>query len=70
MVEIEDDVAAYSIKNFCRAHAISVAFYFKLQRQGIGPRELKLGVRTLISKEAAAEWRRSRELATRKRPPT
>jgi hypothetical protein len=70
MVGIEDDIAAYSIRTFCRAHAISPAFYYKLQRQGIGPRELRLGVRTLISKEAAAEWRRSRELATRKRQPT
>jgi hypothetical protein len=69
MVEIEDDVAAYSIKTFCRAHSISPAFYYKLQRQGIGPRELKLGVRTLISREAAAEWRRERERAARENQP-
>jgi hypothetical protein len=69
MVGIEDDVAAYSIRTFCRAHSISPAFYYKLQRQGLGPRELKLGARTLISAESAAEWRRAREGAARKNQP-
>jgi hypothetical protein len=68
MAEIED-TAAYSIRAFCAAHQISTAFYFKLQRQGIGPRELRLGARTLISAEAAADWRRERELASRKNQP-
>jgi hypothetical protein len=69
MVEIEDGVAAYSIKNFCRAHSISPAFYHKLQRLGLGPRELRLGARTLISRESAGEWRREREGAARKNQP-
>jgi hypothetical protein len=66
MVEIESDVAAYSIRSFCRAHSISPAFYYKLQQLGLGPRELRLGARTLISREAAGDWRRERESDARK----
>ena len=56
-------LAAYSIEQFCQAHNISIDLYFKLQRQGLGPKTMKVGARTLISIEAAAEWRRARELA-------
>jgi hypothetical protein len=56
-------LAAFSIQQFCEAHGISIDLYFKLQRQGLGPKTIKAGTRTLISIEAAAEWRRARELA-------
>jgi len=56
---------ALSIAQFCDAHNISEGFYYKLKRQGIGPCEMKLGARTLITLESAAEWRRERENATR-----
>jgi len=54
---------AYSIRQFCQAHSISVDTYFRLQRAGLGPLTMKVGGRTLISVEAAAAWRRDRELA-------
>jgi hypothetical protein len=53
--------AAYSIHEFCRAYRISVDTYYRMQRLGFGPRTMKVGARTLISLEAAAEWRRERE---------
>jgi hypothetical protein len=53
---------AYSIAEFCEAHGISVDLYFKLQREGLGPRVMKASARTLISHEAAADWRRAREV--------
>ena len=53
----------YSIRNFCIAHSISEDMFFKLQRQGLAPRTMRVGARTLISVEAAAEWRREREVA-------
>jgi hypothetical protein len=56
-------LAAYSIEQFCEAHGISIDLYFKLQRQGLGPKTMKAGTRTLISIESAAEWRHARELA-------
>jgi hypothetical protein len=52
---------AMSIPEFCRRHSISVDFYFKLQRHGRGPDVIRIGGRTLISKEAAARWRKRRE---------
>src|SRR5262249_7485403 len=54
---------AYSIRQFCQAHNISVDTYFRMQRTGLGPATMKVGGRTLISVEAAATWRRERELA-------
>ena len=52
---------ALSIPEFCEAHGISEGFFYKLKKQGEGPREMKVGARTLITFESAAEWRRSRE---------
>jgi predicted DNA-binding transcriptional regulator AlpA len=52
---------ALSIPEFCKAHGISEGFFYKLKKQGEGPREMKVGARTLISFESAAEWRRARE---------
>ena len=55
---------AYSIRQFCEAHNISVDTYFRMQRAGVGPVTMKVGGRTLISVEAATAWRREREAAT------
>jgi len=60
---------ALSIPEFCEAHGISEGFFYKLKKQGEGPREMKLGARTLITLESAAEWRRERENATQGGPP-
>ena len=55
------DVGAYGVMDFCKAHDISKSAYYQLRREGNGPREFKVGRRTLISVEAAAEWRRKME---------
>ncbi len=55
------DREAYTIEEFCRAHGISRAHYFNIQKQGDGPRVMRVGTRVLVSKEAAADWRRARE---------
>ena len=60
-VDDADDIDAFSIRQFCRRHSISVGFYFKLKKAGLAPREMAVGARVLISKEAAAAWRRARE---------
>jgi predicted DNA-binding transcriptional regulator AlpA len=52
---------ALSSLEFCEAHGISEGFFYKLKKQGEGPREMKVGARTLITFESAAEWRRTRE---------
>ena len=38
--------------------------YFKMRAQGLGPREMIVGTRKLISQEAASEWRAAREAAS------
>jgi len=55
---------AFSIREFCEAHGISEGLYYKLKKQGLGPREMRVGSRTLITIEAAADWRREREDAS------
>ena len=54
---------AFSVKEFCELHRISVAFFYLLRARGEGPVEMRVGSRVLISREAAAEWRRAREVA-------
>jgi predicted DNA-binding transcriptional regulator AlpA len=54
---------AYTIEEFCRSHGFSRAHYFNMQKDGFGPRIMRLGSRVLISKEAAADWRRGREVS-------
>lgn len=50
-----------SVAEFCLAHGISRAFFYKLAKEGRGPRMAKVGRRTLISQEAAADWRHRME---------
>ena len=47
---------AFSIAEFCRRHGISIAMYYKMRAQDPKsvPREIHVGTRRLISKEAAA----------------
>jgi hypothetical protein len=50
--------AAYTIAEFCRLHGqLSKATFFNLRKRGDGPVVMKVGRRTLISAESAAEWR-------------
>ena len=55
--------AAYSVAEFCNQHCISRAHFYALRRDGRGPRIMKAGNRTLISHEAAEDWRRRMEVA-------
>jgi len=57
------DRAAFTITEFCEAHRISRSKLCQLWAAGTGPRVMKVGVKVLISIEAAAEWRREREQA-------
>jgi hypothetical protein len=60
--------AAYSVDAFCRAHHISRSMFYAMLRAGDGPRLMKCGARTLISVEAAQDWRLAREHAATKLP--
>ena len=54
----------YSVSEFCREHGISRGLFYQLLKVGKGPKTMKLGRRTLISCEAAEEWRQRMETAT------
>lgn len=56
--------ATYSVADFCREHGISRGLFYRLLKDGRGPKTMKLGRRTLISREAADDWRRRMENAT------
>ena len=55
------DLDAFSVKQFCARHNISISMFTKLCSSGRGPRIMKVGSRTLVSREAAADWRAARE---------
>ena len=57
------DVAADPIPEFCRQHRIGVATYYKLPKDK-RPKEIRIGRKKLITREAAAEWRRRMETQT------
>jgi hypothetical protein len=65
---LEDEFDAYSIGDFCWRHSISEAFFHKLVGLGLGPATLKIGSRTLITREAAARWRAERTAAAAELP--
>lgn len=54
----------YSVTGFCDDHHLSKAFLYKLISLGKGPRLMKIGRRTLISTEAASDWRALMESQT------
>jgi predicted DNA-binding transcriptional regulator AlpA len=58
---------AMSIGEFCQRHGISRSSFYLLKKASEAPRLMQVGDRVLISKEAAAEWRRERELAQLKK---
>ena len=64
------DPPTYSVPGFCEAHRISRGYLYELWSRGAGPRRMKVGRRTLISGEAAAEWRRRMETETEEQAPS
>lgn len=47
----------YSIDEFCRLHNIGRTTFYGLVKEGKGPAIMKVGRRTLITVEAAQNWR-------------
>jgi len=59
-----EPTAVYSRSSFCKAFGLSESFYHKLQNEGLGPVEMRVGAKVLITHESAREWCRARERAT------
>jgi hypothetical protein len=62
-------VSLMSVSEFCDGHRISRSLLYKLLGVGRGPATIKIGRRTLISAEAAAEWRARMGRETEQVPP-
>jgi hypothetical protein len=63
-VAVADDADAFSIQAFCRRHGFSPQLFYKNRSEM--PATFRVGTRVLISREAAAAWRRERERAASK----
>ena len=61
---LSNEADAFSLAGFCRHHGISLQMYYKLASQDRAPQTFRIGTRVLVSKEAAAAWRRAREAAS------
>ncbi|ART54831.1 hypothetical protein CBP36_11960 [Acidovorax carolinensis] len=47
---------AYTVPQFCDGFNVSRTHFYGLLKEGRGPRLMKVGRRTLISAQAAADW--------------
>jgi predicted DNA-binding transcriptional regulator AlpA len=56
---------AYNINEFCQRHGLSRSAFYNAINVGEGPRLMRVGSRVMISREAAEEWRREREEASK-----
>jgi|GEM_PF-2447488 len=54
--ETKPEKLAYTIATFCDAAEISPSYFFKLQKEGRGPRTVRLGTKVLITAHAARDW--------------
>ena len=52
-------LGAVSVAEHCRQYGISKTTFYELQRQGRGPRLMRIGGRTLVTHEAALAWQRA-----------
>jgi len=62
--EAKQDAPTSTVPQFCDQHHISKVHFYSLIKQGKGPRLMKLGRRTLVTAEAAADWRTRMEAET------
>ena len=52
----------YTVNEFCAEHGgISRVLFYKLLKENRGPRLMKVGRRTMVTAEAAADWRKQME---------
>jgi predicted DNA-binding transcriptional regulator AlpA len=53
---IMDTIESFSVREFCRAHGISRAFFYKLRDRGEAPISFKIGKLRRVSLQAANRW--------------
>ena len=55
--DLSAEFDTYDVPTFCARHRISRAMFYKLVKEGLGPQLMKVGARTLVSREAGTAWR-------------
>ena len=55
------ETKAYSIDQFCEVHGFGRTAYYNLKRDGLGPREIHVGTKPLVTEESAKDWRAQME---------
>jgi hypothetical protein len=55
---------SFTIREWCAFRRMSHSMFYKMQREGWGPKTMSVGGRQYISTEADDTWRREREAAT------
>ena len=58
---------ACSVNQFCESHSVSRSLFYRMLSEGWGPAIMKVGRKTLVSAEAAQEWRERMETQGRAR---
>lgn len=58
----------FTIYEFCNLHKVSKTTFYEMLKTGDAPRVMKVGNKTLISAEAAADWRRKMEQPAKWKP--
>ena len=47
---------AYSVDEFCKSYKFGRSLFYKLLREGKGPKVIKIGRRTIIPADEAEQW--------------
>jgi hypothetical protein len=62
MTETADfEQQVFSVNEFCTRNRISLSTWWKLRREGRGPRTMQLGHVSRITRDAELDWRREME---------
>jgi hypothetical protein len=56
-VVVIEEKQAFSVGEFCLLHGMTRAMLLYLWRHNAGPKVMRVGTRTLISREEAKSWR-------------
>lgn len=64
LIETKEEPIIYTRFEFCKVHKISHTTFDRMLKAGYGPKIIKMEGKkgkVLITREAAAEWRKNRE---------
>ena len=60
-VQARHERAAFTLREFWTRNSMSGPTYYKMKAAGLGPREMRIGGKILISAQAEADWHFARE---------